>query len=343
VNLKQSSGKIKVIHFQRKPRPGFNFSIESIFKDIRCRLKERVEFSVKTSRRLNDGYFSKFRNIIEAALRQEKYAIAHITGEVHFLNLLMSKKNVLLTIHDCRFMQRKKGIEKKMMGWLYLKAPLKKSAYITTVSEATKQEVIKYTGCDPQKIKVIPVSANEIFKPACKPFNKECPVILQVGAAENKNISRLAEALSGIPCKLIIIGTPKEYELKKLQEAGIDHTIKCDLSIEELYEEYVHCDIVSFVSTFEGFGMPIPEANFVERAVITSNISSMPEVAGNAACLVDPYNVESIRLGFKKVITDDAYRGRLIINGRENRKRFNARVIADAYYDVYKELYRKQN
>src|SRR6188768_1862371 len=96
--------KIRVMHFQRKPRPGFNFSMESIFENLRCHLKNKVNFTVAVSSRFNDGYTSKFFNIIEAATRQKKGAIAHITGEVHFLDLLMCKKNVLLTIHDCRFM-----------------------------------------------------------------------------------------------------------------------------------------------------------------------------------------------------------------------------------------------
>lgn len=335
---RQSSDRIKVIHFQRKPRPGFNFSIESIFENIRCVLKHKVDVSVKTSSHFNNGYFSKLWNIIEAAFRYKKNTIAHITGEVHFINLLIPKRNVLLTIHDCRFMERKKGFEKRLMNWLYLKAPVKNSAYITTVSEATKQDVIRYTGCDAKKIQVIPVNVNPVFKPVQKVFNKHCPVILQVGAAENKNIFRLAEAISAIRCKLVIIGNPQQHELKLLQEKHIDFTIKHNLSTEELYREYISCDIVSFVSLFEGFGMPIAEANCVERAVITSNISSMPEVAGNAACFVNPYDTEDIRQGFLKVIHDDIYREQLIANGRANRQRFNAEVIADAYYNIYKEM-----
>ena len=297
-----------------------------------------MDFSVKLCGRFNDGYFTKFWNITEAALRQEKNTIAHITGEVHFISLFMRKKNVLLTIHDCRFMQRKKGLEKKLMGWLYLKGPVKKSAHVTTVSEATKKEVINYTGCAAEKITVIPVNVNPVFKPAPKAFNKNCPVILQVGAAENKNLSRLIEAIKNIPCRLVIIGEPKKAELEKLKSFNIDFSLKHDLSTEELYQEYIKCDIVSFVSTFEGFGMPIAEANCVERAVITSNISSMPEVAGNAACLVNPYDVEDIKKGFLKIINDDAYRERLIANGRENRKRFDGKAIADVYYELYKKL-----
>jgi glycosyltransferase involved in cell wall biosynthesis len=330
--------KVTVIHFQRKPRPGFNFSIESIFEDIRSGLQDQVKFYIAISGFFNNGFFSKLWNIIEACFRQKKNAINHITGEVNFLNLLMRKKNVLLTIHDCRYVERKKGFQKRIVQWLYLKAPVEKAAFITTVSEKTKQEVINYTGCKAEKIQVIPVQVNALFKPFPKSFNKECPVLLQIGAAENKNIGRLIEAVKDIPCQLVIIGEPNNDERQLLQRYKIDHIIKSGLSSEELYREYINCDIVTFVSTHEGFGMPVPEANSVERVVLTSNISSMPEVAGNAAHLVNPYDVQEIKTGIVKLIQDDMYREQLIFNGRKNKERFSGEIIAETWYLLYQKI-----
>lgn len=332
------SPKIPVIHFQRRPRPGFNFSIESIFENLRCRLKDTVDFTVATSSYFNDGYASKILNIVQAAFRSKKNAIAHITGEVHFLNLLMPGKNVLLTIHDCRFMERKTGLAKNMMGWLYLEQPVKKAALVTVISESTKAEVLRYTSCPAEKIMVIPNSVDDIFRPAPKTFNKDCPVILQVGAASNKNLGRLAEALKGIRCRLVVIGDVSAPDLKKLQGNSVDFLIKNNLTKEQLYQEYVSADMLAFASTYEGFGMPVIEANCVERVVLTSNISSLPEVAGNAACLVNPYSVEAMRKGLLSIIEDDGYRQQLIENGKQNRLRFNGNTIADAYYQVYKKI-----
>ena len=84
--------------------------------------------------------------------------------------------------------------------------------------------------------------------------------------------------------------------------------------------------------------MPIAEANATGRVVVTSNISSMPEVAGNAAAFVNPFAIESIKNGFLKVINDGVYRESLIQNGFENVKRFDRQQIANQYYDLYTKM-----
>lgn len=96
--------------------------------------------------------------------------------------------------------------------------------------------------------------------------------------------------------------------------------------------------MVAFASTFEGFGMPIIEANITGRVVVTSNTSSMPEVAANAAEFVNPLDVEDIRRGFLKVINEDAYREQLIENGFTNAKRFNKQTIANQYFNLYRTI-----
>jgi glycosyltransferase involved in cell wall biosynthesis len=127
-------------------------------------------------------------------------------------------------------------------------------------------------------------------------------------------------------------------QLKALQESGIRYENLVGLSNEQMLAQYSDCDIVSFPSTFEGFGMPIIEGNLVGRPVIAGNVASMPEVAGDAACLVDPFDVESIRSGFLRVIQDAAYREQLVARGFENAKRFDHTAIAAQYEDVYRKV-----
>src|ERR1039457_1051746 len=141
-------------------------------------------------------------------------------------------------------------------------------------------------------------------------------------APHNKNICRVAEALQRIPCRLDIIGRLTERQREVLEFNRIQYTEQWDLSDQQVIEKYRQCDLVVFASIYEGFGMPIVEANATGRPVVTSNIGSMPEVAGTAACLVDPFDCASIREGILRVIEDADYRNNLVAQGYENAKRF---------------------
>jgi glycosyltransferase involved in cell wall biosynthesis len=99
--------------------------------------------------------------------------------------------------------------------------------------------------------------------------------------------------------------------------------------------------MVVFASTYEGFGLPIVEANATGRPVVTSNIFSMPEVAGDAGCFVDPFDASSIRAGIVRVVEDEAYRQGLIKKGFKNVKRFRADAIAHQYAELYNDLFSK--
>ena len=163
-------------------------------------------------------------------------------------------------------------------------------------------------------------------------------MILQIGTAPNKNIPNLIAAIKGIPCVLQIVGKKVEEYEHLLKQNNIQYTYEWDLSNEEMIKKYEQADIMTLVSTYEGFGMPILEAQAIGRPVITSNILSMPEVAGNGACLVNPTDIQEIRKGILKIIQDDAYRAELINAGVENCKRFDPDIIADQYMKLYETI-----
>jgi glycosyltransferase involved in cell wall biosynthesis len=101
---------------------------------------------------------------------------------------------------------------------------------------------------------------------------------------------------------------------------------------------YAQADMVLFASTYEGFGLPIIEAQATGRPVVTSRVTAMPEVAGEGACLVDPYDVSSIRNGVLRVLDDGSYRDSLVHLGFENVRRFEPSLIASQYARLYEEV-----
>ena len=206
------------------------------------------------------------------------------------------------------------------------------------ISESSRIELLRHLKCDPNKIRVVHDCVSNDFKPARYEFNSSKPVLLQVGTNTNKNILRLAKALDRISCHLDIVGKLSKEQIAGLQRNKIEYSVAVDISPEEIVRKYIECDMVVFVSTYEGFGLPIVEANATGRPVIASNILSVPEVAGDAACLVDPFDENSIREGILRVIEDTDYRNQLIRNGFNNVKRFQPEVIAAQYVAIYKEL-----
>jgi glycosyltransferase involved in cell wall biosynthesis len=337
IYMKQQSKKLKVTHFHRKPY-GDYFSIERLFADIRKKLPSDIICKVAVSPFVSRGLFKRIFNIIKASMLQGD--INHITGDVHYLAFLLRKKKTILTIHDCTIIERTQGIKKKLYLFFWFWLPEKRSSMITVVSHSTKKELLRYLYCDPGKIRVIHNCISDDFKPYPKLFNMEMPVILQVGTMANKNLLRVAEALKGLPCHLRIIGRLDNQQVLAMTDNRIEYSSIADVTDEEIVKEYQRADMLVFVSTYEGFGMPIVEANAVGRPVITSNILSMPEVADNAACIVDPFNVNEIKNGILRILTDESYRNTLVNNGYMNAQRFQSQNIAKQYTKLYEELNR---
>jgi len=337
---KKSTPSIKVVFLQRKPRKFGNFSVEFVFDSVRRNLPEDIEGLHHIVKYESIGFWNRLYITIEAAFNQAD--VNHVTGDVHFLTLFLKKRKTVLTFLDIIFMKNPSKLARMVLKFFWITLPVKKAAVIITISQATKDELLKHTSCDPDKIRVIYVPISNDFVQVPKPFNKEKPVILQLGCAPNKNIDRLIEAVKDIPCHLEIVGKLPEDLLQKLIDYHMSYHVSWNLSNAEIKQKYTQCDIVTLISTYEGFGMPIVEANATGRVAISANVFSMPEAAGDAAHLVDPYDIDAIRKGFLKIIEDDAYREDLIQKGLKNRERFTEEKIANDYCEQYREIASRQ-
>ncbi|TAK30090.1 MAG: hypothetical protein EPO28_18945, partial [Saprospiraceae bacterium] len=238
--------KVRVVFFQRKPRHAGNFSIEFIFEDVRSRLPAHIESRVAISRFLSDGILKRTYNIIEAFFRQGD--VNHVTGDVNFLAILLNSNKTVLTIHDCFLMTVKTGLSKLLFKKLFLDWPVKKVTCITAVSEATKSDIIKFTGCPADKITVIPSIISEDYRPHPKDFNKEKPVLLAIGTAANKNLLRLIEAVKDLRCHLSIVGKISEAQTEALVKNKVAYSNAFSISDEEMREKYHQCDMLAFPS-----------------------------------------------------------------------------------------------
>jgi glycosyltransferase involved in cell wall biosynthesis len=326
---------LEVVHFQRLPGPGM-YSLERLFADVRQALPDGVECRTFVARYPSRGFWRRVLNLLEAPFHQGM--VNHVTGDVTYLALLLRKRRTLLTIHDCATLERPAGWRRFAIKMLWFDLPIRRVGLVSVISQATKQELLRHVHCPAEKVRVVHCCVSPMYQPFPKAFNPERPVLLQVGTTYNKNLARVAEALKGIPAHLRIVGPLSAEQEEVLRANAVSFEAKGGLTEAELLQAYRECDMLVFASTYEGFGLPIVEAQATGRPVITSNLLSMPEVAGDAACLVNPYAPESIRAGVLRVIREKDYREELVRRGFENVKRFQPREIAAQYAQLYREL-----
>jgi glycosyltransferase involved in cell wall biosynthesis len=232
------------------------------------------------------------------------------------------------------------GYKRSLYRRLWLQWPVWASGYVTAISHATRQELALFAECNPDRIRVIGCPIPDGFTRVPPNDWSAEPVILQVGTDPNKNLERVARALAGIHCRLVIVGQCDPRVEEALRGARVAWVNRAGVTDAEMPSIYASADVVLFASTYEGFGLPIIEAQATGRPVVTSRVTAMPEVAGEGACLVDPYDTESIRDGVLRVIRDEGYRNALVRRGLENVRRFEPREIAAQYARLYEEILR---
>jgi len=323
---------MNVVQIFRKQNDGF-FSIESVFKWINT----VWVFSPKPEAIILPEHGVSFSNLLFLFKQRWKRgnAVFHVTGHVTYGVLALPRKRTLLTIHDNGFIQEYTGIHRWVVKKVLLDIPVWYARKVTTISEKTRMEIITKTGCDADKVVVIPnpVSSSVYFQQ--KKFNEVCPVILFIGTKQNKNFERVIKALEKINCFLQIIGNLSEEQLALLERYAIQYNSIHNISSKEVADKYAAADIVLFPSLYEGFGLPVIEGFKAGRVVVTSNISPMDQIASGAACLVDPLNIQSIRDGVLEMIHNDELREQLIQKGFEVIKAYQPEIIARQYFELY--------
>lgn len=329
---------LRAVLFLRHPRPGFH-SIEAVFRTVEAALPARVSAVLALSPHPSRGLLLRLRSVLATArrFRAERGAVAHVLGDEHYLVFGLPRRRTVLTVHDCNFLDDKWGLRRFLLWlfWIYL--PVRRVAAVTAISDHSKAHLAALARLAPERIHVIENPLPAHFEPA-PPVSRARPRILHLGTKPNKNLPRLIAALQGLDVELTVIGRLTEAHRAQLESAGIAYEALVDISDADLVEAYRHCSMVAFVSTSEGFGMPIIEAQAMGRPVLTSAVTPMSDVAGDGALLVNPQDIDAIRDGIERVLGDANLRARLVEAGLENRRRFEAAAIADRYAALYAEL-----
>ncbi|MBN2663459.1 MAG: glycosyltransferase family 4 protein [Bacteroidales bacterium] len=326
--------KIKLTFFFRKPSDVFH-SIEELFANFQNYLSEQADYE-NVFMTYHNGIVGRLKNVLY--VKKNKSQINHITGDINYVALGLPKKNTILTIHDIGSSLVGKGFKNFLIKIIWFKLPIKNVAKITVISEFSKNEILKTFKVNPRKLVVIPNCVSDKFIKVEKKFNSKKPNILIVGTKENKNLSRSIQALSGVNCKVSIVGKLKDSQKKKLEDFNINYSNHYNLHFEDVVKMYQQADILLFPTIYEGFGIPILEAQATGVPVITSDLQPMNQVAGDGALLLNPFNVEDIKNGLVKIIDDENYRNKIVEIGFENVKKYRCKEIAKMYYNLYLEV-----
>lgn len=256
----------------------------------------------------------------------------------------------VVTIHDISFEKYPEFFSRVALvrDKLLIRASARSATRVITVSETSKRDIVETYDVPAHRVVVIPNGVSGIYNPDLdwRPLESGRPFrILAVGSLEpRKNLIRLVDAVaslaSELPVELRVIG-PDGYKADLIRQrlGGLAAaTVSGWLSEEELAEAYRLADVFAYPSLYEGFGLPILEAMASGTPVVTSNRGAIPEVAGDAALLVDPLDVGALAGALRQVALEESVARTLRERGLERVEQFSWEHSATAHAEVYRSL-----
>jgi glycosyltransferase involved in cell wall biosynthesis len=296
---------------------------------------------------------------IPLALARER---AHLLHEPHYVLPVATRCRSVVTIHDCIHLVLPQYLPGRM-AYVYARGAMwnavRKSDRILTVSEASKRDILRFFDVDEAKIEVIYNAIDERFlEPPDEErmdlvrqrYQLDHPFLLYAGNIKpHKNLVRLVEAFSRVRAaglddlRLVIVGD----EISKyppLRHAVHRHRVDKHVRYlgfqphETLAAIYRLARAFVFPSLYEGFGLPPLEAMACGTPVVVSNVSSLPEVAGGAAVLVDPYDPASIADGIVRAVADEETRRALVARGLARAREFSWERSVASVHRVYMDV-----
>jgi len=298
-----------------------------------------------------------FEFSVPAALRKHKADI--FLSPDGYLSLRSAVPSIAV-IHDINFEHYPKDLPFLFRKYYrhFFPRYAQKADRIATVSTFSKHDIAEHYGVNPEKIDVVYNGANERYRPidansiasTRAEMTDGAPYFLFIGALHpRKNIARMLLAYdqfrkqSDSKVKLLIVGGKKwwtgdmktAFEGMQFQQ---DVIFAGRIAPEKLHHVIAAAMALVYVSYFEGFGIPILEALKCDVPVITSDATSMPEVAGKAALLVDPFSTESIATAMQQMAEKPELRAELIAAGRKQSQQFSWQQTADRLWQTIEQV-----
>lgn len=342
--LIDKKNKYYLIHSKKK---SYNFS--GNYQEI------RLPFFDSIPKKLITGAF-----LFEKICRDYKLDILHDLGQISPF-FFKSKTKKILTIFDLSIYKYP-----KTFTWLtrtyskFLPFVANKIDKIMTISKASKKDIVKYLKVNPRKVKVSYLGVEKHFRVICNPaelnrvknkYQLPDKYILFVGTIEpRKNLVKLIKAFSLVFARLnlmklslVIVGktgwlNQEIFQMPK--NLGIENKVKFigQAKDEDLPAIYNLAQVLVYPSLYEGFGLPVLEAMSCGCPVITSNISSLPEVVGKAGVLINPIDEKGLSKAIEKVLTKPIFSQNLIKKGLKQAKKFSWENGAKKTLKIYMEI-----
>jgi glycosyltransferase involved in cell wall biosynthesis len=271
----------------------------------------------------------------------------------------MPGTKTILTVHDLSFVTVPRSAHPAQKRYLDRVVPrsVRRATHVIADSQATKEDLINLYGTPPDKISVLLSGVNAIYRPmedaelrreirAKYKIPPEADYLFSIGTVQpRKNYGKLMSAVARLrdefpQLHLVIAGGrgwldgPIYQAMDVLNLHDRVHFIGYveDEDVPVLYSDAL---CTAYVSLYEGFGFPVVESMACATPVITSNVSSMPEVAGTAALLVDPYDIDAVTDAIRRMATDIRFRERLVEAGLRQAKRFTWEQAAQELLTIY--------
>lgn len=329
----------------------FDFLNKSGFDD-----KEQYSYSFRCCTCMPYGIYRRIWNIIPIYYNN----LFHTHNDVfHFFNYIVPPRvhgKVITTVYDMTYKLFPETMDPKNLRRLNegMAYSLSRSDKIITITNSSKQDILKYFDIPESKVKIVSpsfsITDTTLQKEYLSKWGISLPYILFLGNLEpRKNITNLIQAYALLKKEhhvnqVLVVAGQKGWRynqiFKQITELGLQKDVIFTgyVTDEEKTLLYKNAEVFAFPSLYEGFGMPILEAQKCGTPVLTSCTSSMPEVAGESALLVNPLDYHDISNKLYRMLADSVLRKELILKGLENIKRYTWDEAVKKMMNIYKRI-----